>query len=112
MIVTKKRLARLHLCERQVAWAQLYGIPQAGGDEEEGWRLGAGNSFHDAAAAAQLADDLKRIIADFGGTLHGSERADLLMLWELSPVSETPGVGHPADPPPQRQPDVPPARFG
>ena len=82
VIVTKKWLARLQLCERQVAWARLYGIPHADSDEEEGWRLAAGNAFHDAAAAAQLADDPERVIADFADTLHGSERADLLLLWE------------------------------
>ncbi len=55
VIMTKKWLAKLNLCERQAAWARLYGIPHDDVEsDDESWGAAAGSTFHQAAAAALL----------------------------------------------------------
>jgi hypothetical protein len=82
VMVSKTWLARLDQCERQVAWARLYNVPQdSDAEEDDGSRLAMGSVFHRAAAAALVSDDPDRIVADFTAALQPSERADLLMLW-------------------------------
>jgi hypothetical protein len=45
------------VCERQVAWKRLYGIPDDEGGEDEGEYRSVGNTFHELIAPALLADD-------------------------------------------------------
>jgi hypothetical protein len=56
VFVSKKWLAKLSTCQRQAAWARLYGIPTDEGDED-GEYARLGSSFHEGAATALLADD-------------------------------------------------------
>ena len=80
VLVSKKWLAKLPTCQRQAAWARLYGIPTDEGDED-GEYARLGSSFHEGAAAALLADDPEAAFAAYAATTPGSEQADLLQLW-------------------------------
>ena len=81
VLVSKKWLAKLLTCQRQVAWARLYGIPTDEGDEN-GEHARLGSSFHEGAATALLADDPDAAFAAYAASAPGSEQADLLQLWD------------------------------
>lgn len=57
VLVSKKWLARLSSCQRQVAWARLYGIPTDEGDVDEEPTQQLGSSFHRGLASALTSDD-------------------------------------------------------
>ena len=80
VLISKKWLAKLPTCQRQVAWARLYGIPTDEGDEDSEYaRLGS--SFHEGAATALLADDPDAAFAAHAAMAPSSEQADLVQLW-------------------------------
>jgi hypothetical protein len=81
VLVSKKWLAKLPVCQRQVAWARLYGLPTDEGDEDSE-HAQLGSSFHQGAAAALLADDPDAAFAAYAASAPGSEQADLLQLWD------------------------------
>ncbi|MGI8516345.1 MAG: PD-(D/E)XK nuclease family protein [Acidimicrobiia bacterium] len=81
VLVSKKWLAMLPTCQRQVAWARLYSIPTDEG-EEDGDAARLGSSFHEGAASALLAEDPDTAFAAYAASATGSEQAFLLQLWE------------------------------
>ena len=82
VLVSKKWLARLSQCERQVAWARLYGIPTDASDEEPKGPAALGISFHRGAAAALVSDDPDRTFKDYAMAATPADQADLLQLWD------------------------------
>lgn len=90
VLVSKKWLARLGQCQRQTAWARLYGIPTDEGEEDDGTAAAIGISFHNAAAAALISDSPDETFAATVSAAPGSEQAQLLQLWEnLKTLAET-----------------------
>jgi hypothetical protein len=57
ILMPKTWARRLSVCERQVAWKRLYGIPEDTGDDDPSEARAAGVRFHDLLAASLLADD-------------------------------------------------------
>jgi hypothetical protein len=82
VLVSKKWLASLGRCERQTAWARLYGIPTDEGEEDDGTAAEVGISFHNAAAAALVSEDPDETFAASVSAAPGSEQSQLLQLWE------------------------------
>ena len=82
VLVSKKWLARLSQCERQVAWARVYGIPTDASEEEPESPAALGISFHRGAAAALVSDDPDRTFKDYAMAATPADQADLLQLWD------------------------------
>lgn len=90
VMVSKKWLARLSQCERQVAWARLYGIPTDVGDEDEGGPSEMGIAFHRGIAGALISDDPDAVFHAYAETAPPSEQAELLQLWDnLKTLADT-----------------------
>jgi hypothetical protein len=82
LIVTKSRLPTLDQCERRVAWASLYGIPRDDGHDTDRFESRHGRHFHEAAAAAILADEPDAAFKAAVRTFPESEASDLLGYWD------------------------------
>ena len=82
VLVSKTWLAKLALCERQVAWARLYSIPQKERDTGDMGPRFSGSAFHEAIASALLSDDPNRVMRAAVHRIEPSEQAELLWLWE------------------------------
>ncbi len=82
VLVSKTWLAKLALCERQVAWARLYSIPQKERDTGDMGPRFSGSAFHEAIASALLSDDPNRVMRAAVHGIEPSEQAELLWLWE------------------------------
>lgn len=82
VVVSKKWLARLGQCERQAAWARLYGIPTDQGDEDDPGPADLGISFHEALSSALVSLDPDATFESAAAAALGSEQAQLRQLWD------------------------------
>jgi hypothetical protein len=82
VLISKKWLAKLATCERQAAWATLYGIPKDDPEDDAGEVGRLGSSFHAGAASALVATDPEVAFAAYVSSASPSEQADLLQLWD------------------------------
>lgn len=82
VLMSKKWLAKLGRCERQAAWARMYGIPTDDDDEDDRGPAELGISFHKATATALAADDPDAAFESAVTATPGSEQAQLRQLWD------------------------------
>jgi len=82
--ISKTRLAALERCQRSSLWPALYAIPKDDPDEGESTSAGLalGNSFHEAVAAALLAEDPDAVFGAACDTVPKSEADDLQSLFD------------------------------
>lgn len=82
VVVSKTWLEKLDVCERQVAWKRLYGIPDDTGEEEDTAARSRGSAFHELVAAALLDDDPAAVFNDAIKSAEGSEQQQLRWLFD------------------------------
>jgi hypothetical protein len=82
VVVSKTWLEKLNVCERQVAWKRLYGIPDDTGEEEDTTARSRGSAFHELIAAALLAEDPAAVFADAMKSAEASEQQQLRWLFD------------------------------
>jgi len=80
--VSKTWLEKLNVCERQVAWKRLYGIPDDTGDDDQTARSTLGSAFHQLIAAALLNNDPAAVFNDAMKSAEGSEQLQLRWLFD------------------------------
>ena len=82
VVVSKTWLEKLNVCERQVAWKRLYGIPDDTGDDDQTARSTLGSAFHQLIAAALLNNDPAAVFNDAMKSAEGSEQLQLRWLFD------------------------------